>query len=243
MDNSSQDLKTIIITGSTGSIGSILAKSFREDGIEVIGVDKNGSAQSDEFYFQYDFNDRVSIGNAINVITHKHEKIDGLINCAGISLSSADPYDIELLERTININLIAPFILSSQLINYNINRSDPLSIVNITSLGSLMGFPGNPSYQVAKAGLAQLTKSMAVDFSKNRIRVNNLVPGYIESKMTHKSFNDSQQFEERRSRTAMGRWGKPEDLVGAAKFLISEESSYVTGTDLVVDGGWAIKGL
>jgi NAD(P)-dependent dehydrogenase (short-subunit alcohol dehydrogenase family) len=106
-----------------------------------------------------------------------------------------------------------------------------------------MGFPGNPSYQVAKAGLTQLIKSMAVDFSKSQIRVDNLVPAYIESKMTNQPFSNPQQFEERRSMTAMWRWGKPDDLVGAAKFLISEDSLYVTGTDLVVDGGWTIKSL
>jgi gluconate 5-dehydrogenase len=243
MNISSKGLKTVIITGSTGSIGSVLVKSFRDDGIKVIGVDREKDTPVDEFYFHCDFNERAAVEQTIKAIIQKHEKIDGLINCAGISLSSNDPYDIRLLEQSINVNLIAPFILSSKLINYNIGHKLPLSIVNITSLGSLMGFPGNPSYQVAKAGLAQLTKSMAVDFSKSQIRINNLVPGYVESKMTNQSFSDPLQFEERRSRTAIGRWGKPEDLVGAAKFLISEGSLYVTGADLVVDGGWTIKGI
>jgi NAD(P)-dependent dehydrogenase (short-subunit alcohol dehydrogenase family) len=243
MNISSQGSKTIIITGTAGSIGSVLANSFRDDGITVIGIDKKENSSADEYYFHCDFNESTAVEQTIRTITQAHEKIDGLINCAGISLSSNNPYDLRLLEQTINVNLIAPFILSSKLIDYNIGRKFALSIVNITSLGSIMGFPGNPSYQVAKAGLAQLTKSMAVDFSKSRIRVNNLVPGYIESKMTNQSFSNPQQFEERRSRTAMGRWGKPDDLIGAAKFLISEESLYVTGTDLVVDGGWTIKGL
>ena len=97
MNFSSQGPKTIIITGTAGSIGSVLVKSFRDDGIKVIGVDREKDTPVDEFYFHCDFNESTAVEQNIWTITQEHEKIDGLINCAGISLSSNDPYDLRLL--------------------------------------------------------------------------------------------------------------------------------------------------
>jgi NAD(P)-dependent dehydrogenase (short-subunit alcohol dehydrogenase family) len=112
------------------------------------------------------------------------------------------------------------------------------AIVNITSLGAELGFAGNPSYQISKAGLRQMTKALAKDWGAFGIRVNNLCPGYIQTSMTQKSFDDPILHAARKNKTVLGRWGKSEDLVGPAIFLLSEASSYITGTDLYVDGGW-----
>ncbi len=122
-------------------------------------------------------------------------------------------------------------------------RSGCGSIVNITSLGAKLGFPNNPSYQMTKSALQQLTKAIAYDWSPKGIRINNICPGYIKTKMTEKSFNDEVLNKDRLDRMLIKRWGEPEDLVGPTVFLLSNASSYITGSDVVVDGGWLSGGL
>jgi len=117
------------------------------------------------------------------------------------------------------------------------------SIINITSLNAELAFPGNPAYMASKGALRQLTRSAAYDLAPYGIRANNIAPGYIKTAMTEKSYNNQQLYEARQSRTILGRWGTPGDLAGAAIFLASNASSYITGQDLYVDGGWNIKGL
>ena len=117
------------------------------------------------------------------------------------------------------------------------------SIINITSLSAELAFPDNPAYVAFKGGLKQLGKALALDLAPFGIRVNNLGPGYIHTEMTRKSFEDPPRHEERAARSALNRWGEPEDLQGPAIFLASPASAFVTGQDLYVDGGWMIKGL
>ena len=117
------------------------------------------------------------------------------------------------------------------------------SIINITSLGADLGFSNNPSYQISKSGLKQLTKSIAIDWGKKGIRCNNIKPGYIETNMTKKNKKNSLNFRKKLERMIIPRWGLPSDIVGAAIFLLSDESSYITGSDIVIDGGWSIKGI
>mgnify|MGYP001274054315 FL=1 len=117
------------------------------------------------------------------------------------------------------------------------------SIINVTSLGSVLGFPDNPSYVSSKGGLKMLTKSLAVDLGKKGIRVNNLLPGYMKTAMTKKSFMNKDLKEERDKRIIINRWGNSTDLIGPCIFLASDSSSYITGSDILVDGGWIAKGL
>src|SRR5262245_57551582 len=121
--------------------------------------------------------------------------------------------------------------------------SNASSIVFVTSINSVLGFPGNPAYVAAKGGLRQLTKALALDLGSRGIRVNALAPGYIRTFMTESSYANTEQRAARTARTMLGRWGEPSDLVGAAIFLLSDASNYVTGQDLFVDGGWTAKGL
>ena len=117
------------------------------------------------------------------------------------------------------------------------------TIINISSIGGYKGFPNNPAYTASKAALSNLTKSMAIDLGKFNIRVNNLVPGYTKTPMNKKSLLNKKEFKNRASRTMLGRWGETKEFIGPTLFLASEMSSYVTGSDLVVDGGWLGKGF
>ena len=117
------------------------------------------------------------------------------------------------------------------------------SIVNITSIGAEKSFPNNPAYQSSKAALKHLTKSAAYDLSKYKIRVNSLAPGYTESEMNIKSWNDKKSRNLRSKHTFLNRWAKQSEISDVVKFLIEDKSSYINGSNIVVDGGWVAKGF
>src|SRR3546814_10706102 len=112
------------------------------------------------------------------------------------------------------------------------------SVINVTSIGAELGFPGNPGYVASKGGVAAMTRALALDYGQQGIRVNNLVPGYIRTAMTEGSYADPESRPARAARTMLGRWGEQDELAGAAIFLASPASSYVTGRDVFVYGGW-----
>ncbi len=234
--------KNIIITGSNQGIGLELALKLKKEGCNIIRIDKSFDKKNKKIFydFKYDLNDYKKISSLIKKIVIKFNRIDGLINNAGVSFHKN--YTIGALNKTLRVNLIANFMLI-QCICKNMSKFNSGSIINITSLGANFGFKFNPSYQISKAGLQQLTKSVAMDWGVKGIRCNNIMPGYIESGMTKKSKNDKKKYKERLNKMIIPRWGKPSDLVGAVAFLLSDESSYITGTEIKIDGGWSIKGV
>ena len=145
--------------------------------------------------------------------------------------------------KTLAVNLTAPFVLS-QIVGKNmIKNKIKGSIVNITSIGAELAFPDNPAYQSSKAGLKHLTKALAYDFSKYNIRVNSLAPGYTATPMNRKSFKNKILKKKRANQSMLNRWGFPIEIAETAIFLISEKSSFTTGQNFIVDGGWTSKGL
>ncbi len=175
-------------------------------------------------------------------IAAAHGAIDVLVNAAGITLPSASDSNAMFanFEHTLKINLSTPYACC---LAARPHMRPGSSIINVTSIGSILGFPENPGYVAAKGGLRMMTKALAVDYGTSGIRVNALAPGYIHTDMTAKSFANPEENERRRKHTCLGRWGTTEDLVGAVIFLGSPASAYITGQDLVVDGGWTAKGM
>lgn len=234
----------VVITGSGRGIGLELAVAFINNGATVIRIDKN-LKKIKKYHFQ-DFKLDLSNFNLINEtlakIKKKFKRIDVLINNAGISIKSNRPYDQKILLKTLSINLIAAYNLSNIICKIMARRKKG-SIINITSLGAELGFKKNPSYQASKAGLKQFSKALACDWGHKNIRVNNICPGYLKTSMTNKSFKNLALKSKRDDRMILKRWGVPNDLVGPCIFLASDASSYITGADIVVDGGWLAKGL
>jgi gluconate 5-dehydrogenase len=117
------------------------------------------------------------------------------------------------------------------------------SIINITSINSIIGFPGNPGYVASKGGLRMLTKALSIDLANRGIRVNAIMLGYFRTTMTASSYADLTLRSKRLKQMVIQRYGEPKEVVGAAIFLASEASSYITGQDICIDGGWTAKGM
>lgn len=240
--------KNVLITGGSGAIGQAVADGFKQCGANVClwghraidGIEK-------EFpeYQIVELMDVQNINENFDRLINRVGIIDVLVNCAGFTKGEpSERYPLDLWNKTIAINLTAPFLLSQRVAASIIgNHVSQGSIINITSIGAEQGFPGNPAYGASKGGLKQLTKAMACDLAQYGIRVNNVGPGYTQTKMTAGSWADDQMREERTRRTMMNHWAAPNDIVGTVLFLASDLSAYITGQDIYVDGGWTAKGL
>ena len=238
--------KKALISGAGRGIGFAIAEGFAKSGCDVGIFDKNFPQPSSEKIksFKLDLSISEQIKSAFEDFYDSFESIDILVNCAGITIPNpAEDYISEDWFATMDINLNAIFYLTQLVGNKMIQQNSGGSIINLTSIGAEQGFPNNPAYCASKGGLKQLTKALAYDWGKYGIRVNNLVPGYTNTPMNKKSWNDQNLRNKRASSTLLNRWAEPEEMVGPAIFLASDASSYVTASDLVVDGGWIAKGL
>ena len=234
--------KIILITGSARGIGNHISDSLKEAGATVIDADISFSEFTDSKWGG-DLHDDKNVDGLLSTILINHGRIDVLINNAGITLpSDKKPYPVENWDKTIQVNLGIPFKLTSKAIPL-LSNSESGSVVNIASLNATMAFPNNPAYVASKTALLGLTRSMALDYGNTGIRFNSISPGYIKTDMTGESWTNLEKRRNRQSRTVLGRWGTVDDLVGITFLLCSSSSSYITGQDFKVDGGWSIKGL
>ncbi len=225
--------KICIVTGASGGIGKEISKLLELNRAIVIRIDKKNDKQKN--FYKIDLSNKEQCNKTIKNIYSKYKRIDALVNIAGIS-------DNKSFINNININLISNYEITNSVIEKMIKRKKG-SIVNITSLNAVLGFKDNPGYVASKGGLKQLTKSFAMDYSSKNIRFNNVGPGYIKTNMTIKSFNNPKKKKQRLDRILIKRFGKPNDLFGIIVYLISDASSYVTGQDFYVDGGFLCKGI
>jgi NAD(P)-dependent dehydrogenase (short-subunit alcohol dehydrogenase family) len=250
------DLKghVAIVTGSAHGIGRAIAEGLAQVGVSVVLAD----ILDDELQqvatsikdcnlvataIPTDLCQPKDLANLVEQAIKEFGKIDILVNCAGVSIGAVcQEYPEDAWELTFNVNVLAAFRLSKLAAKYMIEQKSG-RIINLTSIGAVLGFPGNPAYQASKGALLQLTRAMACDWAKYNIRVNNICPGYIKAPMTEKSWSNPDIAKQRASLCMLNRWGDPEELVGPVIFLASNASSYITGNDLFVDGGFAKTGL
>jgi NAD(P)-dependent dehydrogenase (short-subunit alcohol dehydrogenase family) len=232
-----------IVTGASRGIGEAIAAGLADAGAQVLGLSRSGTAPAGVESLACDLANDAALHSAIDGFAARHVKLDVLVNAAGISLPAKNAADeLDRFRQTIAIDLTGVY--ATILAAYPLlKKAGNSSIINVTSINSVRGFPGNPGYVAAKAGLSGLTRALAADFAADGIRVNALAPGYVATAMTATSFNDPAMHEERRRHTMLERWGNPDDMVGAAIFLASPASAYMTGQEIFVDGGWTAKGL
>jgi len=241
--------KVVILTGGGGSgMANVLAKAMAKHGAFVYALDikilDNNKNNKNLAFLKCDITNLQKFKKLCKKIFKEHNKIDVLVNAAGVTFpdSNKNGYPIKKWKKTMEVNLDAAFTCSNIVAKY-MKRKSTGSIINFTSINAEMAFPDNPAYVASKGGLKMLGKALAKDLGRYGIRVNNIGPGYMKTEMTQKSWNNTKKRNARTSRTLLGRWGDKEEIVAPCIFLASDASSYITGQDIYVDGGWLTNGL
>jgi len=245
------DLKgqVAIVTGGNGGIGFGIASGLARAGASVIMAARNREKTAKAVAviegfgvkamgISTDVEDESSVRAMVAEATAAFGVVDILVNNAGIGMAKP-PQDFTLDEwnRVINTNLTGAFLCSREVYPHMVKAGGG-RIINIGSMYSIFGSEVAASYAASKAGVVQLTKSLALAWAKDNIRVNCILPGWIHTDLTARA-RATGKYEAIDSRIPLVRWGEPDDLAGAAVFLSSRASGYVTGVSLPVDGGYS----
>ena len=241
--------KTAIVTGGCRGIGKAIVEKLAHEGAKVFALDyvipKDGdifiedeSIKNSIFTLQCDVTSDESVNNAINEVTNNSDTIDILVNNAGITRDNlVMRMAVEDWDAVINTNLKGAFLCSKAVCRKMMSQRSG-RIVNVGSIVGSIGNAGQANYSSSKAGMIGLTKSLAKEFGTRNILVNCIAPGYVITPMTEKLTED--QKKAYLENIPLKRGALPEDIANAVMFFVSEESSYVTGQLLHVDGGLAM---
>jgi 2-deoxy-D-gluconate 3-dehydrogenase len=239
--------KVAIVTGGNGGIGFGIARGLANAGAAIViaarDPEKNARAVAalqqtgaEVLSVCTDVRHEASVQAMVSAAVQAFGHVDILVNNAGINIRKA-PQDYTLAEwqQVLNTNLTGVFLCSRAVYPFMINAGRG-KIINIGSMTSVFGSNVSPAYAATKGGVVQFTKSLAIFWAKDHIQVNAILPGWIHTDLTASASSERYQFI--RSRIPQGRWGEPDELAGAAVFLASRASDYVTGIALPVDGGY-----
>lgn len=246
--------ETAIVTGGARGIGKAIAIGFLEAGANVVIADVARQSEmpvgelrrkfgNDRVWgYQADVTNRNKVADLMDFSVEKLEKIDILINNAGVLVrKDALDFSDEDWQKVIDVNLKSVFICSQMIGKHMIERRRG-KIINIASLAGLLGSKGNVLYCASKAGVIQITRCLAVEWAKYRIRVNAIAPHYIKNGMTKENWSDEQKKQAILSKIPLKRLGEPADVVDCCIFLASPASDWITGYTLIVDGGVTCRG-
>jgi len=239
--------KVAIVTGASSGIGLAIAKIFLQEGATVVFSDVNeveGIADYGEkaSFVKCDVANAMEVNSLVNSTVEKHGRLDIMVNNAGISApGGAMGCTDEDWAKVIGVNLSGVFYGVKAAANAMKSLQIKGSIINISSILGLVGFQDAIAYSSAKGGVANLTRSAALDLAALGIRVNAIAPGFITTTMTKTVLEDENSSKFIIGSTPLGYVGKPEDVAQAALYLGSDDSAYVTGIVLPVDGGWTCK--
>jgi len=248
LDKFKLDGQTALVTGSSRGIGQALAVALAEAGSDIIGVSSRGEFSVTEklikergrnFHpYACDFSVRKSLYQFIEKVKNDFSEINILVNNAGTILRSPiEEHSDEYWDKILEINLSSQFILTREIGKEMIKRGYG-KIIFIASLLSFQGGILVPGYSASKGGIKQLVMALANEWASKGVNVNAIAPGYIETDNTKALRNDEDRNKSIVERIPAGRWGRPEDLSGAAVFLCSAASNYMNGSVITVDGGW-----
>lgn len=241
--------KVAIVTGGASGIGLAIAKKFTENDIKtiIIGRDKNKLKAAKENLgdlchpISFDLNQLSAIPLLVKKILEEFGHIDILVNNAGINMKKefTDVTDEEF-QKVITTNLCSVFSISREVVKEMLKKGRG-SVIHISSMAAQYGLPKVIAYSASKTAIDGMTRAMAVELAPKGIRINAIAPGFIETDMTAKALNsDSERKQKAMDRTPMGYMGHPADVANAAYYLANDESGYVTGVVLPVDGGNSI---
>lgn len=245
--------KVTIISGAARGIGFACAERFLTDGAKIVlaDIDEEGGEAAvenlkatggDVAFIACDVGETLDIHNLVAETLDLYGRIDILINNAAM-LDSAAFLELEAdqFDAVLKTNLRGPFLLgqavAKQMVRHVEAGDHPGSIVNMSSVNAVFALPDHLAYTVAKGGLAQLTKAMALALADKGIRVNAIGPGSVMTEMLEEVAHDEKVMKRILSRTPLGRVGEPSEIAAIAAFLASDEASYITGTTIYADGG------
>lgn len=241
--------KNVLITGGTRGIGEAISREFAKKGynliINYVNSKEKAEKLKNELEEKYNINvltvqadlaDEKEIKNMVDIALNKFGKIDVLVNNAGIIIDKEfEEKTIEDWKQTLNINLIAPFILT-KLIGKEMVKNKSGAIINISSINGINTYhPSSVDYDASKSGLISLTFDSAVEFSPY-VRVNCIAPGWVDTEMNKDLSED--YVKEEIERILVRRFGRPEEIAKVATFLASDDASFINSTVIKVDGGW-----
>jgi NAD(P)-dependent dehydrogenase (short-subunit alcohol dehydrogenase family) len=246
--------KSVLITGGAQGIGKALSLAFASEGAKVIAVDcdKEAIYELQEFSIKIgleiwaveaDISKASEIKLLMDSVRDETRRLDILIHNAGLSIfKPIEELDLEEYDHIINTNLRPVFALSKECIPFFKKQNSGI-ILNIASTRALMSEPDSEAYAASKGGILALTHALAMSLSKYNVRVNAISPGWIEVRDWQKNNKKQkvQHSEADKNQHPVGRVGKPEDIAKAALYLCSDDAGFITGQNMVIDGGMTIK--
>ncbi len=245
--------RVAIVTGGNGGIGLGMARGFAEAGAHVVVAARNRakSAQAvneletlgaQAIAVQVDVAQERSVNALMAATVDRFGRLDILVNNAGINIRKApEVYTLEEWHQIIETNLTSAFLCSKAAYPHLVSAGGG-KIINVGSMLSIFGASFAAAYGASKGGIVQLTKALASAWAKDRIQVNAILPGWIDTDLTRQARKDVPGLNERvLARSPAGRWGMPDDLAGVAVFLASPASDFVTGAVIPVDGGYSTQ--
>ena len=251
--------KVALITGGGSGIGRACAEMFAREGakVAVSDISLERAQVTTQFVTSHGgeaiaISGDVSVGddaqNMVSATVEKFGKLDVLVNSAGVSARNAMPKGSspeEVWDKVIDVNLKGTYMVSWHAMP-EMAKSGGGSIINLSSIMGLVGYPvgmggGFNPYNPSKGGVLQFTRNLAIDSASKNVRVNCICPGYVETDLTSALTKDAEALSRLETLHPIGRLGQPEEIAYAALYLASDESGFVTGTPLVVDGGYTAQ--
>ena len=246
MSNSLKD-RVAVVTGAARGIGDAIAERLLADGARVFSLDRMAPSEPRPgvTYLEADVTDPASVADAFQSVDREAGQVDILVNNAGIQrvglvgkISFAD------WTAVVSTHLNGFFLCASEAVPRMGKRGKGGAIVSIASTAAFVGLPGRGAYCAAKAGILGLTRALALEVASAGIRVNAVAPGFTRTKFIEQGLADGSLREDWMvARVPMGRLAATEEIANAVHFLAGDESSYMTGQSIVVDGGWTVQGI
>lgn len=249
LDEFSLKGKAGIVTGASRGLGKGIATALTQAGADLLIVSRTKSVLEESakeirksghrvIPVATDVSKKENVQIIVEAALKEFGRINFLFNNAGINRRCpSEDYSEKDWDEVININLKGVF-LCAQAVGRVMIKQGGGKIINTCSLTAVTGGKTIPAYTASKGGVAQLTKALANDWAKYHINVNAITPGYFITELNEALIKDRIRYKEITNRIPLGRWGNPEDLGGAAVFLASKASDYITGQTIFVDGGW-----
>lgn len=243
--------KVAIVTGANTGLGQAICVAYAKAGAKVLGVARRSCAETKAKIDAIggifnectaDLSSTTPIDNIIKNAIDLYGTVDILVNNAGI-IKRADAVDVteEDWDSVINVNQKVVFFLSQAFAKVVFAQNKKGKIINIASMLSYQGGIRVPAYCASKSAVIGFTRSLCNEWASKGINVNGIAPGYMETNNTEQIRSDSKRNDAILERIPQGRWGRPEDIAGAAIFLASAASDYINGFTIAVDGGWLAR--